>query len=532
MRFRDMPDPGGGMYRKTSVLSIAPVAIFIAASLVTGFAPAAMGSSVSHPARSITFLGASESDRIIGLAVDAAGNAYVAGITNSPDFPVTARAFDKTYNGGTPGAWQTVAGDAFVAKLDPAGGLVYATYLGGSFDDSAMGVAVDAAGNAYVTGATFSADFPTTRNAFDRSYNENGDAFVAVLDPSGSKLLYSTYLGGSGPLLDIPENARSIDVDASGKVYVSGFTTSIDFPTTSNAFDRSYNGLWDAFVAIIDPGKKGARSLLYATYHGGSGFEWDHGIAADLFGNAYVTGFTSSTDFPTTDQAFASTFGGGPWDVYVAKLDPTKVGTESLVYSTYVGGSNDDSGSHIDVDDFGNAYVTGETCSSDFPTTPGAFAERASPTTRAGAPCGLAAYDAFVFKLNPEGSELVYSTYLGGSAPQHPTAIVVDGLGSAHIASYQWPDQTPRTDDAFDRSWNGGWGDVWIAKLSLDGSTLLYSTALGGLGQDVPFMIALDGSGNLYVAGHTTSRNFPVTEGAFDQTYNGGFDGFVTKLDI
>jgi hypothetical protein len=292
-----------------------------------------------------------------GIAVDSAGAAYVTGAT-SGDFPIT------------PGAFDTSVGffAAFVTKLNPLGsGLVYSTYLGGSYVDGGVGIAVDSAGAAYVTGQAGSGDFPTTVGAFDTTHNGGGDifiadAFVTKLNSTGSGLQYSTYLGGSGD-----DFGLGIALDAAGSAYVTGRSESGEFPTTAGAYDTSFNGGADAFVTQLDPG---GSSLAYSTYLGGpSGFDTGRGIALDSAGAAFVTGETFAADFPTTAGAFDTSFNGGV-DTFVTKLGP---GGSSLAYSTYLGGSGDDVGEGIALDSAGAAYVTGDTLSGNFPTTAGAF---------------------------------------------------------------------------------------------------------------------------------------------------------------
>jgi hypothetical protein len=250
-----------------------------------------------------TYLGGSGRDEGLAVAVDAAGAAYATG-TAGIDFPTTAGAFDTSADGG----------DVFVTKLNPAGsGLAYSTSLGGSFGDSGYGIAVDSAGAAYVTGYTISRDFPTTARAFDTSFNGGEfDAFVTKLNPAGSRLAYSTYLGGSSSDLEV---GRGVAVDPAGAAYVTGRTFSTDFPTTAGAFDTVANGGVDAFVTTLNPAGSG---LGYSTYLGGSGWDESEGIAVDSAGAAYVTGYTLSTDFPTTAGAFDSSAGG--FDAFVTKL--------------------------------------------------------------------------------------------------------------------------------------------------------------------------------------------------------------------
>jgi hypothetical protein len=450
-----------------------------------------------------TYLGGSGfDDQGLGIAVDAAGNAYVTGFTDSLDFPTTAGAFQPTLGGFG-------FNDAFVMKFNPTGSaLVYSTYLGGRGGDEGLGIAVDAAGNAYVTGDTGSTDFPTTAGAFQPG---GPGAFVTKLDPTGGALVYSTYLGGS----DF-DQGTGIAVDAAGNAYVTGGTSSTDFPTTAGAFQTTFGGglgFPDAFVTKLNAS---GTALVYSTYLGGGGIDRGFGIAVDAAGNAYVTGFSDSLDFPTTAGAFQVTFGGGG-DAFVTKLNPTGA---ALVTSTYLGGSGADAGRGIAVDAAGNAYVTGETDSRDFPTTGGAF----QPTFDG------PDFDAFVTKLNPTGAALVYSTYLGGSEFDVTQGIAVDAAGNAYVTGETSSRDFPTTAGAFQMT-IGGVSDAFVTKLTATGAALVYSTYLGGGDIDRGFGIAVDAAGNAYVTGGTTSIDFPTTAGAFQSTFGGGFgDGFVAKI--
>ena len=384
--------------------------------------------------------------------MDGTGNAYVAGGTDSSDFPITAGAFD-TSHGGT---------DAFVVKLAPDGGsLAYATFLGGSSLDGSFAIAVDGIGSAYVTGITESSNFPTTAEAFDTSHNGGQDAFVVKLNADGTGLAYATFLGGSSQ-----DVGRAISVDGSGSAYVTGYTPSSDFPTTAGAFDTSYNGGYDAFVVKLNADGTG---LIYATLLGGSTYDYgDYGeaIVVDGAGSAYVSGLTTSSDFPATEEAFDSSYNGG-YDAFVVKVNAE--GTE-LAYAAFLGGGHHDQGRAIAVDGAGSAYVSGWTKSSDFPTTPGAF-----DTTYNG---GYYGYDAFVVKVNASGTGLAYATFLGGSDDDYSGwAIAVDGSGSAYVAGYTWSSNFPTTEGAFDTTYNGGNIDAFVAKL-----------AMGGVGPPTPFL--------------------------------------------
>ena len=303
--------------------------------------------------------GASE-DYGYSIAVDSSGAAYVTGLTRSSDFPATPGAYDTTYNESC-GSPILPCADAFVAKLNPSGtALVYATFLGGAKIDYGYSIAVDSSGAAYVTGSTYSSDFPPTPGAYDTTHNGLHDAFVVKLNPSGSTLAYATFLGGDGW-----EEGSGIAVDASGAAYVTGGTGSPDFPTTSGAYDRTFeNG--DAFVVKLNPS---GTALVYATFLGGSEVDWGHSIAVDSSGAAYVTGTTNSSDFPTTPGAYDTTH-SGVCDAFVVKLKPSGDG---LTYATFLGGDNKEWGLDIAIDSSGAAYVTGWTNSSDFPTTPGAY---------------------------------------------------------------------------------------------------------------------------------------------------------------
>src|SRR5712691_3292520 len=364
--------------------------------------------------------------------------------------------------------------------IDPV--LVYSTYLGGSDGDQADAIAVDAAGNAYVTGFTDSTNFPTTPGAFQTTFGGGADAFVTKLNPAGNGLVYSTYLGGS-----FTDRGLGIAVDAAGNAYVTGFTDSTNFPTTPGAFQTTFGGGFsDAFVTKLNPTGTG---LVYSTYLGGSTTDLGRGIAVDAAGNAYVTGATDSTNFPTTSGAFQTTFGGG-FDAFVTKLNP---GGTGLVYSTYVGGSSSDVAIGIAVDGSGSVYVTGTTFSTNFPTTTAAF-----QTTRVGF------NDGFVTKLNPTGTGLVYSTLLGGSndtgSADQPSGIAVDGSGNAYVTGSTGSTDFPTTPGAFQTASGGGGGDAFVTKLNPTGAALVYSTYLGGSGGfDFGVGIAVDGSGNAYV---------------------------------
>jgi hypothetical protein len=450
-----------------------------------------------------TYLGGSAFDDAFGVAVDASGNAYIAGYTSSLNFPISSHASQTNSAGGF---------DAFVCKLNADGSaLVYCTYLGGSSDDLGLGIAIDSAGNAYVTGNTGSFDFPTTSGAVQTTYGGGfSDAFVSKLNAAGSELIYSTYLGGN----DL-EEGFGIAVDALGNAYITGDTNSLNFPTTSGAFQTVAGGGGDSFVTKLN---SDGSALVYSTYLGGNEFDTSRGLAVDSSGNTYVEGSTVSLNFPTTPGALQTNFGGGSSDDFVSKLNTAGSG---LIYSTYLGGNDFESGFGLAIDGAGNAYVTGVTGSANFPTTSGAF-----QTMLRGVD------DVFVSKLNAEGSALIYSTYLGGSAGEFANSLALDDKGGAYVTGFTGSNDFPTTPGAFQNVYGDG-GDVFVSRLNTEGSALTYSTYLGGTGADFGGGIAVDSEGSVYVTGVTNSANFPTSAGALQTTFGGGTnDAFVSKLKI
>jgi len=424
-----------------------------------------------------TYLGGSAYDVGNAIAVDGAGSAYVTG-SASPNFPITPGAFQPDGSYGT----------VFLTKFNPSGSaLVYSTYLGGGSDsldapDAGTGIAVDTAGNAYVTGTAYSRNFPTTPDAFQTVFNGTGafptSAFVTEINPAGSALVYSTYLGGSGG-----SSGAGIALDSAGHAHVTG-GAGAGFPTTPGAFQTTFGGGSNAYVTKLNTA---GSALLYSTYLGGTNFfagEAGFGIAVDSAGNAYVTGLAISTDFPVTPGAFQTTCGGcgpGYGDAFVAKVSSSG---SALVYSTYLGGNSSDAGASIAVDSAGNAYVTGSTASTNFPTM-----DPLQPTNEG----GFGDREAFVAKLNPGGSALVYSTYLGGTGGADLTqgdsgsGIAIDSSGRAYVTgstdSANFPTMHP---------WQPlflGANTVFVAKIDAEPSNVtLFPLHLNFDGQPVGFV--------------------------------------------
>jgi uncharacterized repeat protein (TIGR01451 family) len=449
-----------------------------------------------------TFVGGSGDDVATDIHLDTLGDMTVTGYTLSTDFPLV-NPIQSTFGGGT------VTGDAFLFQIASHGtAMVYSTYLGGSSDDQGFSLAIDSSNNVYVAGYTSSVNFPVTAGSLhptcgaDASGNCS-NAFVLKVPSKGNSLTYSTYLGGSGGLGD---SAYGIAVDTNGDAYVAGITGSPNFPTTKGAFDTSCgtdgncNGTTDGFVTEINPAGNG---FVFSSFLGGSGYDYTSGIAVDLAGSVYVSGNTVSTNFPITRGAAQSKFGGMSagcvpsgtttcGDVTITKF---KAGGATLLYSTYLGGSLDENpGLSMEVDAGGNAYVTGQTDSTNFPVVT-AFQSK----------YGGGASDAFVTKLNPQGTGFAYSSYLGGSGQDSGSRLALDAYADAYIAGTTLSTNFPVTAGVFqsqcgtDGTCNGGLSDAFAVKVSTSadlslvasgptsvatGSTLTYAVANLNSGPD------------------------------------------------
>lgn len=508
------------------------------------------------------YLGGSGFDIGQAIAVDSDGNAYVAGVTPSTDFPTTRGAIQPSF-GGAPQVCNQFfipCGDAFVTKINSQGSaVVYSTYFGGSDSDGAFGIALDKSGNAYVTGFTNSTDFPTTPGAFQAHFGGTpptcdefipcGDAFVTKLNAEGSALVYSTYLGGS-----TNESGEGIVVDASGSAYVTGITDSADFPTTPGSFQPNFGSGpgfalgphgtprpgENVFVAKLNPQGTG---LVYSTYLGGPGDDRGMAITVNSFGNAYVTGATHDSLFPVTANALQPSIAPGTCgtppgfqcaNVFVTKLNAAG---SQLLYSTFFGGSGWQEAQGIAIDSSDGVYISGWTASLDFPTTLGAFQR-----TIGGGTCnsfyGVTCTDSYVAKFDPSkagAASFVYSTYLGGSNEEFSSIkVAVDASGHAYVAGRSSSTDFP-TRDALQPKKLGS-GNTVVTKLDPTGSSLVYSTYLGGSIYEQANAIALDKLGSAYVTGFTFSPDFPLTPRAFrtpcpaDGSCNLNGNAFVAKI--
>lgn len=483
-----------------------------------------------------SYLGGSASEIATDVAVDSLGNSYVAGPT------CTGFSAGEGCN-------------AIVTKINSTGtAVIYSSVFGGNEDDRANSVAVDAFGQAYVTGSTCSSDFPTTSGAFQTELAGGCDAFVAKLDVNGGKL-YSTYLGGAeDPRVASGDDGNGIAVDSSGNAYVAGSTCTSKFPT-KNGF-RSSQDHCDGFAVKLNPAGGGSSDLLYSTLLGGDdGVDDASSIAVDSANNVYLAGITTGGDFPTTDGAF-QTSSAGLSDAWVVKLDMTKSGSSSLRYGTYLSGRRSEavfSLPSVAVDADGNIYVSGTTDSANFPTTEGAFQTERLPDTD---DLNETILSGFVTKLKPAGKgrdDLVYSTFIGGNSSEpharqgeKALGIAVGPTGSIYVTGTTCSKDFPVTSDAFQSLFagpalaNGGsnFCDAFIMKLNPAGqgqADLVYGSYFGGSSGDAAVAIALDGNGNVHLAGTTLSTDLPHTPDAFQTTFGGpqfGNDAFVAAIPI
>ncbi len=389
--------------------------------------------------------------------------------------------------------------------IDP---LIYSTYIGGSGYEVGLSIALDVSANAYITGQTSSINFDTSSGAFQTINSGNNDIFVSKLNASGTALIYSTYIGGSNNDL-----SNSIAVDALNNGYITGNTTSNNFNITPGSFQTTLAGNNDIFVSKLN---STGSALIYSTFIGGSSDEAAYSIALDIQGNVFFTGATNSTDYDISLGAFQPTKEGTS-DVFVSKLNATG---NALIYSTYIGGSSGDSrGQAVAIDGLGNAYITGYTNSNNYDITPGAF--QANIT---------GGWDVFVSKLNATGTILVYSTYLGGSNSDWGNSIAVDNLGNAYITGITYSSNFDIIPGAFQANFAGN-SDIFVSKFNANGTSLIYSTYIGGSSYEDSKVITLDPLNNAYVSGFTLSANYDITQGAFQTIYAGGEDIFVSKLN-
>jgi roadblock/LC7 domain-containing protein len=455
---------------------------------------------IVDPLLGSTYLGGQEDENAYAAAVDQAGNLYVGGFTWSSDFPVTPGTYQQTRSGSA---------DAFIARVSSDfTTLLAATFLGGTSWDDVSGMTVlSGSGDVVVAGTTHSADFPVTPTAYQTLYGGSGDGYVARLNASLEQLIVSTYLGGNDP-----EFLWHMAADSSGNIFAAGHTSSLDFPTTEGAYSRVFKGPVDVYVSKL---KGDLTELLASTYLAGSEIDYAYAVTVDGSGNPSVAGETYSPDFPTTAGAYQKVF-KGECKAFVSKL---KSDLTQLLASTYLGGSVCELVNALTADSFGNICAAGETYSPDFPTTPGAY----SRTYKWG--------DAFVSRLSSDLTQLLSSTFLGGSSFDRALSIARGANDNLYISGETYSSNFPTTASAYDRKFGGG-SDVFVSKLNNTLSQLMASTYLGGAGVDAGSAVVVDPGGDVSVAGWTSSVNFPVSAGAYQPVYgSGNWDAFAARFD-
>jgi Bacterial Ig-like domain (group 3) len=491
-----------------------------------------------------TYAGGIHNDQALGMTVDLQGNTYLTGWAASQDFPVTGNALQTTrMNIGF------YLYDVIVMKFDPSGTLLYSTFLGGSQNDQGGPIVANPDGSVYVGGYTQSADFPTTSNAFQKVWGGGLDGFLARISSDGSQLLYSTYLGGPGD-----EAITSMILNADGSLWMSGVASQAGLPASANAFQPQPNGIDNSFVAKAQFDQNGNLQLPYLTFIGGSqsgesngpGEGWGSSLALDATGNVYIAGATESSDYPVTANAYEKpvTLSHGcdnspnPNTIgVVTKFSPD---LSQMLYSTYFGGKTEDQNGFPDcnegigtirLDAKGNIWLYGYTAESDLPITANAISSQLNGN-------GTAGQDTFLAELSPDGTTLLYGTYLGGSGQDGAGPMAFDAAGNIWLSGNSNSTNYPVTSDALQAQVASGGFDFTLTELSPDGTKILYSTYLGGTADNGAngIAMALDGSGNIHLSGATSSASFPVTPNALQPIFaNGdvgpdGDDVFYTVL--
>lgn len=441
-----------------------------------------------------TFEGGNGTESYFGLQSGPDGSIYSAGVTSSSNYP-TASPIQGAYGGGTT--------DAYVTKYSADGqSRIFSTYIGGSAGEFAADIEIAGDGSAVVVGYTGSADFPTA-NALYATKSGGEDAFVLKISPDGSVLTFSTYLGGSAN-----DAADGVGLDSSGNVYVDGRTASVNFPAIS-AFQPSYGGgSYDGFVAGLSAG---GASVIYSSPIGGSGADYASGLAVDSAGAVYIGGITSSTNFPTVDPIQGS-FGGGSWDAIAAKIAP---GGTAISYSTYIGGSSDDIGQEILISGSGEAITSGRTNSSNFPT-----ASAYQPSLGGGD-------DGFITKIDSGGSGFAFSTYLGGSSSDFAHDLALSSEGDLYVSGYTSSSDFPVIGAT--QSTLSGAQDAFVSRLNSAGTTLEFSTYLGGSESEWAEALVVDSLNRVWIGGDTQSADFPIAN-PLDGSISGSDDGFLTRI--
>ncbi len=464
------------------------------------------GELTIDPLLSSTFIGGSDDDEARALAIGSDGSVYVAGYTyshiSSSDYPTTSGVYDTSHNGDY---------DVFVSKLDSSlSTLEASTFIGGSGYEEFYALAISSSDSVYVTGYTESSDYPTKSGAYQtsRSDSDYGDVFVSKLDASLSTLEASTFLGGA----DF-EEAHALAVASDGSVYVAGRTASSDYPTTPGAYNTTHGNYYDVFVSKLD---SSLSTLEASTFIGGANDEDAQALVVSSDGSVYVAGGTDSSDYPATGGAYNTSYNGGYEDVFVSKLDSS---LSTLEASTFLGGTAYDMANALAIASDGSVYVAGNTDSSDYPTTPGAYDASQGGND-----------DVFVSKLDASLSTIEASTFIGGTDDERAHALAVASDGNVYVAGWTASSNYPTTSGAYDTT-HGGGDDAFVSKLDASLSTLEASIFIGGTGDEDAQALVVNSDGSVYVAGGTDSSDYPATSEAYDTSCNGGYEVLVSKFD-
>jgi hypothetical protein len=462
-----------------------------------------------------TYLGGLDNDVVTAVAMEPSGRLWITGYTTSPDFPALG-AFRDASAGRK---------DIFVAAFNPsrpgAESLVYSTYIGGSEEDEPRGIAVDGAGSAFLTGFTSSTDFPV-RNGYQDTNGGSRDIFVCQVnltelgDPT---LWYSTYFGGAQ--IDV---GNAVAVDARGRVYITGYTSSEAFPLLGDSLQRSIRGGWDVAFVVLEPTRGGRETGRYSTLLGGESTDVGTGIAVNAEGTAiFMGGYSMSPDFPSTLGAFQPVY-KGRGDAFVARIDLSRPALDALIYATLLGGSDLDQASAMTIDPQGRVYLAGTTFSTDLPLSPNAY-----QTRNAGESDIFAARFDFT---RPPGQELTYSSYLGGSRTDVGYGLAVDRVGRIQLAGYTFSADFPVKGEGLQNASGGGFDGfvAWLDPAAAGAESLACSSYLGGEGNEVAYGIVSDSAGTSFAVGTTNSRRLGLPEGALQAAPAGFLDGFLVRL--
>ncbi|MBD3350036.1 MAG: hypothetical protein GF364_00940 [Candidatus Lokiarchaeota archaeon] len=422
------------------------------------------------------------------LILDEHGNIYIVGYTYNASFPTTNGVIQTSLSGES---------DAFICKLSPDGShILMSTLLGGLGSDKGYSICIDSAENIYVVGETNSTDFPIISGAYNNTYSGDGDIFVSKINPDGSTILYSTFFGGSAK-----DYGKRITIDEDGSVYIIGATFSDNFPLSTNAFDKEFGrqGETEAFLSKLNLDGNMASDLVYSSFIGGYYDEYCNDCQLDAEENVYLIGWTESVDFPTTSGAYDENYNGDPddnrSDVFVMKV---KNDGSQILWSTYLGGPKTDGGYALDLDSENNVYITGYAKSPDFPVVEGSY-----DTTH------NLEWDAFFGKLSKDGSSLLMCSFLGGYHYEYGTSITLDEEGNIYVSGTTRSNDFPLKYPLFDGTYKNNLGDAFLSIFNPTGSKLLYSTQFGGSNVDNAKSMVLDTNRTIYIVGSTLSNDFP-----------------------